>query len=145
MAPYVHSCSDLTETLGVIAGGLAVVAVLLQEGTAPPNPAVQFALNLAPELHAPERTADQQSMQVNTLLPQPEAGGQRPYIHYVGSLTTPPCSEDVQWFIFADTVTIPGSQVDQFQQFASKANGVPANARPLQPLNNRTFDFAEFL
>ena len=85
-------------------------------------------------------------MQLEALLPQQEASGHRPYIHYVGSLTTPPCSEDVQWFVFADTVTIPGSQVDQFQQYADKANpGLRANARPLQPTNNRTVDYAEFL
>ncbi|KAL0022007.1 hypothetical protein WJX77_005738 [Trebouxia sp. C0004] len=126
-------------------GGLAVVAVLLEEGPSPPNPALQFALSLAPEASHEQQT-DQQPMQLESLLPQQEASGHRPYIHYVGSLTTPPCSEDVQWFVFADTVTVPGSQVDQFQQYADKANpGLRANARPLQPVNNRTVDYAGFL
>ncbi|KAL0021096.1 hypothetical protein WJX79_005356 [Trebouxia sp. C0005] len=126
--------------------GLAVVAVLLEEGPSPPNPALQFALSLAPEASHEQQTADQQPMQLESLLPQQQANGHRPYIHYVGSLTTPPCSEDVQWFVFADTVAVPGSQVHQFQQYADKANpGLRANARPLQPINNRTVDYADFL
>lgn len=128
------------------AGQLYVVGALLQEGPAPPNPAVQFALKLAPPTAGPQQSAGQQSMQLSALLPPAEKNGHRPYVHYVGSLTTPPCSEEVQWLIFAHTVTIPGSQVDQFQQFADKANpGLRANARPLQPLNGRDIDYIEFL
>ena len=128
------------------AGGLAVVAVLLDIGPSPPNPALQFALSLAPEASHEQQTADQQPMQLESLLPQQKPDGHRPYIHYVGSLTTPPCSEDVQWFVFGDTVTIPYSQVVQFQEYAGKANpGLRANARPLQPINNRTVDYADFL
>ncbi len=131
------------QTQGVHAGRLAVIGVMLQEGTSDPNPAVRFALENVPEAAGQEKSAGQQSMQLQSLLPQPESNGHRPYIHYVGSLTTPPCSEEVQWFVFTDIVVIPGRQVEQFQQFADRANlGVPANARPLMPLNNRSLDYS---
>ena len=126
------------------AGGLAVIGVLLQAGDAEPNPALQFALKLAPDTAGSSQAAGQQSMQLNSLLPE-EVDDHRPYVHYVGSLTTPPCSEDVQWFVLADTVTIPNSQVTQFQQFADKASAPRGNARPLQPRNGRKFDYAQFL
>ncbi|KAL3135620.1 hypothetical protein ABBQ38_006101 [Trebouxia sp. C0009 RCD-2024] len=123
-------------------GELAVVGVLLQEGPSEPNPALQFALRLAPEAAGEEQAATGQSMQIDTILPRPNEGGHRPYIHYVGSLTTPPCSEAVQWFVMTETVTIPSSQVVQFQEFAGKTNpGVRANARPLQPLMGRSLDY----
>ena len=105
-----------------IAGGFSVIGVLLEEGRADPNPAVQFALKLAPDAAGQSQPAEQQSMQLNSLLPRRMSDGHRPYVHYVGSLTTPPCTEEVQWYLFADTVTLPVSQVDQFQQFCDKAN-----------------------
>ena len=123
-----------------------MIATLLEEGRGEANPAVQYALKLAPEAAGQSQPAEQQSMQLNSLLPRRMANGHRPYVHYVGSLTTPPCSEEVQWFIFADTVTLPASQVDAFQQYADKANpGLRANSRPLQPLNGRSIDYVEFM
>lgn len=119
-----------------------MVGVLLQEGAADPNPGLGFALRLAPEVAGQQRAAEGQSMQVTSLLPQPSLSGHRPYIHYVGSLTTPPCSEAVQWFVMTDIVTIPSGQIKQFQQFADKATGPGrGNSRPLQPLNGRGFDY----
>ena len=124
------------------AGELAVVGVMLQEGPAEPNPALAFALRLAPDAAGQTQSAEGQSMQLTSILPRPSPSGHRPYIHYVGSLTTPPCSEAVQWFVMTDIVTIPSSQVKQFQQYADKANpGLRANARPLQPLAGRTLDY----
>ena len=33
------------------------------------------------------------------------------YFHYKGSLTTPPCSEGVHWFIFPDAIEVSAEQV----------------------------------
>ncbi len=52
--------------------------------------------------------------------------------HYTGSLTTPPCSEQVEWFIFRNPVEASKAQLDAF--YAKIAN----NNRPIQALNNRT-------
>lgn len=35
----------------------------------------------------------------------------RSYIHYSGSLTTPPCSEEVDWFVMTDPVAVSQLQV----------------------------------
>jgi len=45
-----------------------------------------------------------------TLLPEPK-DDHRPYFHYIGSLTTPPCSEGIDWFVMAQTVKITDKQV----------------------------------
>ena len=120
--------------------------MLLQEGEAQPNPALQFALELAPPAPGQLEDAGQRNMSLDHLLPEHGGNDHRPYIHYVGSLTTPPCSEEVQWFVFATTVKVPSSQVHQFQQYTEKAfPGLHENSRPLQPLGNRLLEYNEFL
>lgn len=55
------------------------------------------------------------------------------FIHYQGSLTTPPCSEGVQWFVNPEVQKISFSQVAWFESC------VPCNnSRPVQPMNGRT-------
>ncbi len=54
------------------------------------------------------------------------------YYYFKGSLTTPPCSEGVQWFVLSQTQTISAPQLQQFRT----AMGHPNN-RPLQPKYGR--------
>ena len=65
---------------------------------------------------------------LNLNLPQ-----NKDYYTYEGSLTTPPCSETVQWFIFKNPITISLEQVKLL-----KALMPLNNYRNEQPLNNRT-------
>ncbi len=51
--------------------------------------------------------------------------------HYSGSLTTPPCSEDVKWIIFEETIEMSKEQIEAFKQI------FPNNNRPIQLLNER--------
>ncbi|MFT5470055.1 MAG: carbonic anhydrase [Verrucomicrobiales bacterium] len=51
--------------------------------------------------------------------------------HYAGSLTTPPGSEGVKWFIFREPVKVSGSQIARFSKM------FPNNFRPIQELNDR--------
>ncbi len=51
---------------------------------------------------------------------------------YRGSLTTPPCSEGVSWFVAAEPIKL---SADQIATFTSIFLG---NNRPIQPLNDRT-------
>lgn len=51
--------------------------------------------------------------------------------HYLGSLTTPPLSETVEWYVCADTVMIGEQQLAAYQQLFA------ANNRKIQPLNDR--------
>ena len=53
------------------------------------------------------------------------------YYAYTGSLTTPPCSEDVQWQVLKTPVPISRAQLKAFTKL------YPMNARPVQPLNGR--------
>merc|ERR1719161_580539 len=55
------------------------------------------------------------------------------FYHYAGSLTTPPCSETVHWFVQGKTATITADMVANFKKLFPD----PANSRPVQPLNGR--------
>lgn len=57
-----------------------------------------------------------------------------PLVSYGGSLTTPPCSEGVHWFVATEAETISRAQLAAF------VGVVGFNARPVQPLGERTFD-----
>jgi carbonic anhydrase len=58
------------------------------------------------------------------------AGG---YYHYKGSLTTPPCSETVHWYVLRKKAAISKKMIDQFKMMFPS----PADNRPVQPLNGR--------
>lgn len=50
---------------------------------------------------------------------------------YIGSLTTPPCSEGVSWIVLNTPIDISGDQILAFRKL------YPKNNRPIQPQNNR--------
>ena len=106
-------------------GNLAVVSVLLEEGSA--NPLVETLWDLAPKTAGPEKTVDNLEINVADLLPT-----NRSYFAFAGSLTTPPCTEGVSWFVLKTPVTISNKQVATFAEI------YPNNERPTQPLNGRT-------
>jgi carbonic anhydrase len=105
------------------AGALAVVAVLLKEGRQ--NALVQTLwANLPPEKEK-EHAADGVSINAARLLPANHA-----YYTFAGSLTTPPCSEGVTWFVLTHPSTLSEAQIAHF--------AYQGNARPVQALNGRT-------
>jgi len=104
-------------------GRLAVVAVLLERGGA--QPVVQSVWNNLP-LEKGEEQAARVPLDPNALLPQ-----DRRYFTYMGSLTTPPCSEGVLWMVMKQTVPVAPEQVDLFARL------YPMNARPVQALAGR--------
>ncbi|MEA3276275.1 MAG: carbonic anhydrase family protein [Pseudomonadota bacterium] len=55
----------------------------------------------------------------------------RSYFSYVGSMTEPPCTEGVEWFVLAEPVEVDQSYIHRLAQV------VGSNARPVQPLNGR--------
>jgi carbonic anhydrase len=61
---------------------------------------------------------------------------QPPIIHYKGSLTSPPCSDIVNWFIFKDVKPISNEDLDNLIKHWSPVIG-PNNARHCQPLCGR--------
>ena len=64
-----------------------------------------------------------------TLLPKDRA-----YYTFQGSLTTPPCSEDVTWFVLKSPMKIADGEIAQFAKI------YPLNARPTQPTNGRPIE-----
>jgi Eukaryotic-type carbonic anhydrase len=85
------------------------VASHVQQATAPFSASSLSNYTVASRCQAEARLPGRAA--VLSLLPQPQRSGRRPHVHYVGSLTTPPCSEGVDWFVFADTVGVTDSQV----------------------------------
>lgn len=67
--------------------------------------------------------------------------GRRPFVHYPGSLTTPPCSETVEWFVMTSPIQVGAGQILRFQKFAGGNKTYGQNARPLQPWNRRSVDY----
>ncbi|MBK6973919.1 MAG: carbonic anhydrase family protein [Sterolibacteriaceae bacterium] len=104
-------------------GRLAVVAVLLDKG--PDNPIIQQLWNHLPLERNVEVPASS-ALDVEALLPQ-----DRSYFSYMGSLTTPPCSEGVLWMVMREPVAVSAEQVAAFARLYSN------NARPIQQAAGR--------
>ena len=105
-------------------GQLAVLAVLLEEG--PANPLIQKVWTHMPldvKDHVP-LPAD--LIHVGEILPRDQR-----YYQYMGSLTTPPCTEGVLWLILKQPASISAEQLRLFGQL------YPHNARPVQSLHGR--------
>ena len=106
-----------------IDGRLAVVAVLLDRGSA--QPLVQAVWNNLP-LEKGEEVAARLPLDLNELLPT-----DRSYYTYMGSLTTPPCSEGVLWMVMKNPVPVSAEQIAIFARL------YPMNARPIQSAAGR--------
>ena len=116
VAHFVHKDAD---------GKLAVVAVLFDVGKS--NAALAPVLAKMPREEGAEQTFEGTSLDPAKLLPS-----KRSYYEFEGSLTTPPCSEGVRWFVLKQPVTLSQQQLDAFRKL------YPRNARPPQPLNGRS-------
>jgi carbonic anhydrase len=106
-------------------GKLAVVAVLLDKGGASPTIAAIWK-NL-PKEKEKETAVANVTIDAAKLLPDDKG-----YYTFEGSLTTPPCSEDVRWFVLKTPVKIADGEITEFGKHYSM------NARPIQPLNGRS-------
>jgi len=103
-------------------GKLAVVGVLLKEGNE--NPGIKTLWANMPMEEGPEVTPEGVNFNPANLLPR-----EFDFYSYEGSLTTPPCTEGVRFFILKTTVNVAKEQVAAFP--------FKRNARPVQELNGR--------
>ena len=103
-------------------GRLAVVGVLLAEG----KPNVTFGKIVAtmPARQGPAVKADS-SINPNGLLP-----AKLGYYRYEGSLTTPPCSEIVEWLLLTTPIQIAARRRRQFRQTLSDERPSAAEGQP---------------
>jgi carbonic anhydrase len=111
-------------------GRLAVIAVLLKSGSR--NPTIRKLWDYVPAEAGTERTVPGMRVDAANLLPQSFG-----YYTFEGSLTTPPCSEGVTWFVLKAPREVAPQQVAMFAKL------YPHNARPTQPLNGRIITESE--
>jgi carbonic anhydrase len=114
VAHLVHKSAD---------GKLAVVAVLFKQGRE--NAALKPVFAKLPAKEG-DKIALDGSIDISALLPADHA-----YYAFPGSLTTPPCSEEVRWQVLKTPVEISSAQLTAFRKLYAM------NARPVQPLNGR--------
>ena len=105
-------------------GQLAVAAILLQEGA--DNALIQELWKDLPKETAKEELLDKVQIDLSRLLPQDQR-----YYRFTGSLTTPPCSENVSWIVLKHPTTISPAEIEQFSHLYRN------NTRPTQPLYGR--------
>jgi carbonic anhydrase len=103
-------------------GELAVLAVMLREGNE--NPGIKTLWTHAPKAEGPEVVPDGVMFNPVNLLPR-----EMDFFHYDGSLTTPPCTEKVKFYILKTQVNVSKEQMAEFP--------FKMNARPIQPTNGR--------
>lgn len=116
-AHFVHATDD---------GKLAVVAVMFEEGEE--NPVLAKIWSELPTLEANKAVKfELSSEEVKSLMPSNKA-----YYQFMGSLTTPPCSEDVKWHVYKTPLTISKAQVATFFKLYGHTNN-----RPVQASNKR--------
>ena len=105
-------------------GNLAVLGVMIQEGRE--NETLEVIWNSLPKEASKKDVSEKYLIHLPALLPQNQMS-----FHYDGSLTTPPCTEEVRWIVFEQPIEMSKEQIKAFQQIYTN------NHRPIQPLNER--------
>ena len=106
-------------------GKLAVLGVLIEEGDH--NAAFEPVWSNLPDEVGEEVRHEGITVNIDDLIPP-----SRLTYRYPGSLTTPPCSEGVSWFVDVEAIELSAEQIAQFTAIFH------GNNRPVQPLNDRT-------
>jgi carbonic anhydrase len=104
-------------------GELAVVAVLFREG--PRSHGIAMVESSAPAKAATSKPLDTSIADLKIMPENPT------HYRYSGSLTTPPCTEGVRWFVVKEIGSVSGEQVEEFVKLIGE------DARGPQPLNGR--------
>jgi len=103
---------------------VAGVAVFIKSGAA--NPVVQQLWDHMDTREGPEREIPGVTVNPSALVPK-DLG----YYTYMGSVTAPPCTEGVVWFVLKTPIELSSKQIGGF------ATLYPNDVRPPQPLNGR--------
>ncbi len=102
-------------------GELLVVGILIEEGQE--NAEIGKMISYMDGSNSiPKGT----QLSVNNLVPNSPN-----FYHYMGSLTTPPCSENVKWFVIKTPLHASAEQIKALKSDRTHTN------RPIQPLNQR--------
>ncbi len=101
---------------------LAVVALFVEEGTE--NEFMATLLASTPDKGV---STISEKLNINKLFPQDKS-----YWTFEGSLTTPPCSEGVKWYVLKTPIQASAEQIKKMASFMPENN-----FRPVQDLNGR--------
>ena len=110
VAHFVHATRD---------GTLGVLGVMFEEGDA--NEGLQQIIDAIPSGNDTKLTVDMGAM----------VPAELDVYRYMGSLTTPPCSENVNWHVVEDVLEASPAQIAAMEQ------ALGMSARSIQPANNR--------
>lgn len=103
---------------------LAVIGIFMKKGQE--NKVIQKIWNNIPKEINKEKAALTKKINVHALIPSDTS-----YYHYYGSLTTPPCSEGVNWSVMKTPIEVSDKQIETFKSLMKH------NARPTLPVNKR--------
>lgn len=115
-AHFVHQAKD---------GALAVVAVMFKNGKE--NAVINKIWKKMPRKAGEKAACGLSAEMINALLPK-----HKEYYRFDGSLTTPPCSEGVRWFVLKEYSEVLQDEVNEFLHILHHPNN-----RPVQPINAR--------
>jgi len=153
-APSEHQIDGVNAAMEVhlvhrdAAGNIAVVGILMNVGPNP-NPLADMLFQYAPMEEGKVSPGEGWVANARALLVPfgvtafPSLASIFPgnnYYTYPGSLTTPPCSEGVRWFVLKEVVTVSAKSVEKFHAIIGNFpyyGGYENNNRPTQPLNGR--------
>ena len=103
---------------------LAVIGLMIKEGAA--NSALEQSWKVLPKEVTTKDVKVTEAIDLMGLLPE-----NKQTFRYEGSLTTPPCSEEVKWIVLEQPIEMSKEQINLFRQIFED------NHRPVQPLNDR--------
>ena len=107
-------------------GRHAAVSVLLASAAAKENPFIQTLWNHIPLVRNEPIAPPEAMINLAQILPRNLA-----YYTYMGSLTSPPCTEGVTWYVLKTPIEVAPEQIAIFARL------YPNNTRPVQPTNSR--------
>jgi carbonic anhydrase len=109
-------------------GQFAVLAVRLAENQDAPNAVLATLFSGLP------RKSGDTAKVADLINPGGLLPADRGYWTYTGSLTTPPCTEGVRWFVFQQPVTLSRTQLRNYTSLFRM------NTRPLQDAHGREIE-----
>lgn len=130
--------------------GVVAISILFREG--PSNPFLAGIINSLHGEREPLVWTVQKGSAVGSLkgnwsdvfnlenvLPRGNVAKEKSFFNYQGSLTEPPCSEGVDWWVLASPITASRSELRFFRRAIFNSRSMRrGNARQVMPLGNRT-------
>ncbi|RYR23303.1 hypothetical protein Ahy_B03g068544 [Arachis hypogaea] len=123
-----------------ITNRIAVIGILYKIGTGS-DPVL---LSLKEPLEALNGSSAGKNVSVGVFDPRVVGIGNdtKLYYRYMGSLTTPPCTEGVTWTVLKQIRSVKEEQIVSLQNAVNDGPG--GNARPIQPTNDRIVQFNKY-